>query len=557
MNTRLLFLLCFCFIFEARFTSLLGANESELLLLNTRQRIKQPDGSFQVKEEQARWDPGKTALVICDMWDQHWCQGATARVAEMAPHMNEVVKEARRRGVFIIHAPSGTLGFYQGTPQRQLAQSAPQAEPKVPIRGWCSLDPEVEAPLPIDDSDGGCDDDPQCKQGNPWTRQIAAIEIEEGDAITDSAEAYYLMRERGIENLIVMGVHVNMCVLGRPFSIRQMVYQGMKVVLMRDLTDSMYNSRRKPWVSHFRGTDLVVEHIEKYWCPSITSADFLGGEPFRFKDDKRPHAAFIMGEEEFETARTLPEFARRELEPRGIVCTFIFADENKPNEFPGIEAAREADLLVLSVRRRTPPSAQLEVVRDHLAQGKPLAGLRTASHAFDARPPSDDHQRWPNFDTEVLGMKYELHYGNKPPEGPDTIARIQPGAADHPILTGISSRPMRFTSHLYRNRNPGPGVTTLLVGQVEGRSEIEPVAWINNAEGARVFYTSLGGPEDFEQLEFRRLLLNGILWSLNLPIPPEWVDLTWESGETQEVDREEGPAGLAQVSSSPREVKKN
>jgi nicotinamidase-related amidase len=247
------------------------------------------------------------------MWDRHWCRGATARVAEMAPRMNEVVKEARRRGVLIIHAPSGTLDFYRENPGRKLAQGAAAVEPRVPIRGWCSLDPAREGPLPIDDTDGGCDDLPACAQGSPWRRQIETIEIMEGDAITDSAEAYYLMRERGITNLMVMGVHVNMCVLGRPFAIRQMVDQGLNVVLIRDMTDSMYNSRRRPWVTHFRGTELVVEHIERYWCPSITSVDLLGGEPFRFKDDQRARAAFLIGEDEFDTARTLPDLARREL----------------------------------------------------------------------------------------------------------------------------------------------------------------------------------------------------------------------------------------------------
>jgi len=109
----------------------------------------------------------------------------------------------------------------------------------------------------------------------------------DGDAITDSAEAYYLMRQRGIKNLIVMGVHTNMCVLGRPFSIRQMVYQGMNVALMRDLTDTMYNPAMAPFVSHFEGTDLVVGHIERYWCPTLISGDLLDGKAFRFPGDTR------------------------------------------------------------------------------------------------------------------------------------------------------------------------------------------------------------------------------------------------------------------------------
>jgi alpha-L-fucosidase len=83
-----------------------------------------------------------------------------------------------------------------------------------------------------------------------------------------------------------------MCVLGRPFSIRQMIYQGQNVVLVRDLTDSMYNSRQKPYVDHFTGNDLVTWHVEKYWCPTITSDQIIGGRPFRFAADTKPSRTF-------------------------------------------------------------------------------------------------------------------------------------------------------------------------------------------------------------------------------------------------------------------------
>src|SRR5260221_9027643 len=133
------------------------------------------------------------------------------------------------------------------------AQAAPKVETKWPLKGWCSLQGQSEPPLPIDDSDEGCDGCPDCPTYRAWKHEHPALEIEPGDAITDSAEAFYLMRQRGITNVIVMGVHINMCVLGRPFSIRQMVQQGQNVLLMRDLTDSMYNHLKAPFVPHFRG----------------------------------------------------------------------------------------------------------------------------------------------------------------------------------------------------------------------------------------------------------------------------------------------------------------
>ena len=82
-----------------------------------------------------------------------------------------------------------------------------------------------------------------------------------------------------------MGVHTNMCVLDRPFAIRRMLSLGKNVLLMRDMTDTMYNPKRAPFVSHFRGTELIVEHIEKFVCPTITSDQVIGGKVFRFKGD--------------------------------------------------------------------------------------------------------------------------------------------------------------------------------------------------------------------------------------------------------------------------------
>jgi alpha-L-fucosidase len=267
---------------------------SGLLELDLRQLRKMDTGVDQWEQvtNHARWEPSRTAVVICDMWNQHWCNGATARVAEMAPRMNDVITELRRRGVLIIHCPSDTMKYYEGTPGRKLAQAAPHVETTIPLKGSCPLDLTREAPLPIDDSDGGCTDDPASPQGSPWTHEIDILKIKEGDAITDSAEAFYLMRQRGITNVIVMGVHENMCVVARPFSIRQMVYQGQNVVLMRDLTDTMYDPQQKPYVDHFTGTDLMAWHIEKYWCPTITSDQIIGGSPFRFAADTNAPRVF-------------------------------------------------------------------------------------------------------------------------------------------------------------------------------------------------------------------------------------------------------------------------
>jgi len=249
-----------------------------------------------VKEQ---WLPSRTALIVCDMWDLHHCKNAVIREGEMVPRLNEVLEKARQEGVLIIHAPSSCMKAYEGTPARERARSAPAAA-RLPdkIGEWCKQIPAEEmAVYPLDQTDGGEDDDPaehaawakelEAKGLNPrapWTRQIDLLRIDqEKDAISDSGvEIWNLLESRNIDNVILAGVHLNMCVSGRPFGLRQMAKNGKHVVLMRDMTDTMYNPSRWPFVSHVHGTELFVRHVEKRICPTITSDQFIGGRPFAF-----------------------------------------------------------------------------------------------------------------------------------------------------------------------------------------------------------------------------------------------------------------------------------
>ena len=143
-------------LFLAMTTTLLA----EPLALTLRSRAK-ADGV--AAEKRVQWEPKKTAIIVCDMWDDHWCKSAARRVVELAGPMNDMLKAARARGIFIIHAPSTVSDFYKDTPQRKLAQSAPFAKTPVPLAtsprwgtAWCWPDPKHEAVLPVDDSDMGC-----------------------------------------------------------------------------------------------------------------------------------------------------------------------------------------------------------------------------------------------------------------------------------------------------------------------------------------------------------------------------------------------------------------
>jgi nicotinamidase-related amidase len=228
-------------------------------------------------ERTLRWEVAQTAIIICDMWDAHTCSLSAQRVAAMAPRMNQVVSAARSVGVMIVHSPSDTMKFYEGTPWRERMQRAPVAPSPTPILARCARKPLEERSFPVDDSAGGCDDPiPRKETGPPypWTREHSAIDITGFDGVSESGqEIYNYFKQEGITNVALMGVHTNICILNRSFGIRQMTRLGFQVALVRDLTDSMYDPRTRPFVSHTRGTELIIEHIETRWCPSILSDD--------------------------------------------------------------------------------------------------------------------------------------------------------------------------------------------------------------------------------------------------------------------------------------------
>jgi nicotinamidase-related amidase len=259
------------------------------LRLNARERREDPKGSGKLKivERALDWEVGETAIIVCDMWDDHHCKIAAQRVGAMVPRMNQVLSAARDRGVTIIFAPSETMNIYAGSPYRKRMEQAKPATPPVAIEKRCLRNPASEpATLPVD-TELDCDD---CELGpvvRRHSRQHPGLDIIGFDGISDSGEEIYnYCAQEGIKNIVLMGVHTNYCILARPFGIRQMLKLGKNVVLARDLTDALYDPRQPPHVSHARGTEIVVEHIETYLCPSILSADLTRVVPG--SDDPRP-----------------------------------------------------------------------------------------------------------------------------------------------------------------------------------------------------------------------------------------------------------------------------
>ena len=482
-------------------------------------------GVFTISQTIEPWNASETAIIICDMWNQHWCKGATERVAEMAPVLNNLITIARNKGSLIVHAPSDCMKYYANHPGRKLAKKYKSKKAEKIITDG-NLPSEKNAVWPIDQSDEGCDDMPECAHGSPWTHQIDDIKIMDKDAISDSgAEIYGLLQNRKIKNVILVGVHTNMCVIGRTFGLRSMVRLGLNVVLLRDLTDVMYDSKQAPYVNHFTGNSLMSEYIEKYVCPTIVSSDITGEKQFRFSKDDRKRIAFITAENEYYTNQQFPTFAHDLLLTKNVACDYAVG--LPLTEGPGIhnienlQCLKDADLVVTCIRRRALEPEKMEAIKTYMNSGKPLLAIRTSSHAFDAKgnvsrsgggvvaanlPVSDQLAQWPTFDQEVLGGNYQGHYGHLQ-QG--TAISIIPGMEGHPLLKGVDAA-FSSPSWLYINRPlRSSNIQVLLYGTIPNEPA-QPVLWINKREKGTVVYTSLGHWDDWKIPSFKNIMSNSV-----------------------------------------------
>ncbi len=200
-----------------------------------------------------------TAFLICDVWDTHWCKAATCRTGELARRIDRVLARLRRRGVFVIHAPSDTMPFYAETVPRNRMQAFPRLDPP-PER-------ELDEPKAPQTPHLGCPDDPPClvRQWS-WSRQHPAIDISEDDGVSDDEiEIYSAVKGLGVDRLFYAGVHTDICVLDRPFGIRQMLRWGVACALVRDLTEAFWPD----------DTATIVAHIERHLRPTVTSEEML------------------------------------------------------------------------------------------------------------------------------------------------------------------------------------------------------------------------------------------------------------------------------------------
>jgi hypothetical protein len=258
----------------------------------------------------------------------------------------------------------------------------------------------------------------------------------------------------------------------------------------------------------------------------------------------------VSGDEEYRSEEALPQLAKILATHHGFDCTVLFAinpadgtiNPNVANNIPGLEALKTADLMILFTRFRNLPDEQMRHIADYVDSGRPIIGMRTATHAFNLDDDSSygkygwkhKGEVWDGgFGRQVLGETWISHHGKHGQQS--TRGIIAPGSHEHAILRGIADGDIWGPTDVYGVRLPLPGDSQpLVLGQVlsgmqptdppvEGQQNdpMMPVAWTKTYASAsgqtgRVFTTTMGASQDLQSEGLRRLLVNACYWALGM-----------------------------------------
>jgi hypothetical protein len=280
-----------------------------------------------------------------------------------------------------------------------------------------------------------------------------------------------------------------------------------------------------------------------------TGAGGLGADSWIVYDGatgpgKGKQVVLVSGDEEYRSEEALPQLAKILALRHGFKCTVLFAigndgtiDPNRADNIPGLEQLRSADLMIIATRFRNLPDDQMKEVVDYVESGRPIIGMRTATHAFNLRSATYAKYSWNSkawdggFGRQVLGETWVNHHGHHGRES--TRGIIAPGAKHHPIVRGLENGDIWGPTDVYE-AHPPSDCTPLLLGQVlqgmkpadapvEGNKNdpMMPIAWIKSYTGqqgktARIFTTTMGAATDLESEGLRRLLVNAAYWAVGL-----------------------------------------
>jgi hypothetical protein len=255
----------------------------------------------------------------------------------------------------------------------------------------------------------------------------------------------------------------------------------------------------------------------------------------------------ISGDEEYRSEESMPMLAKILSVRHGFDCTVLFAidpgtgiiNPNNQTNLPGLEALAKADVMIIATRYRQLPPEQSRWVYEYVKAGKPVIGLRTATHAFTGDAETEG-LKWKDFGLVVLGETWVNHHGKHKVEGARGV--IEPANANHPVLRGVKD--VFGPSDVYGVTHLNPEATIVLRGAVtttldpdspavEGEKNAPkmPLAWLREYQipggtKGRAFCSTMGAAVDFLSEDLRRLIVNATYELAGKPVPAK-ADVTF------------------------------
>lgn len=306
-------------------------------------------------------------------------------------------------------------------------------------------------------------------------------------------------------------------------------------------------------------TACAKHHRVKQWLEFEGSSGIGSGK----------HIVLIAGDEEYRSEEAMPQLAKILSTHHGFKCTVLFSqdpekpgivDPNHQTNIPNTKALDKADLMIIGTRFRNLPVEQMKPIENFLKAGKPVVGMRTATHAFNVSEGpyahwsfnySGDKKGWKNgFGEVVLGTTWVSHHGWHKYEATRGI-----GIGHHEILNGIGPGEIFGESDVYGVTwpadhdslpivmgqvltgmekdspaiGPGPYEKFPSYGKHEGfhkNDPMMPVTWIKSykipgGKKGKAFTTTMGASIELLHEGTRRMIVNGVLWTLGIPVPED------------------------------------
>lgn len=287
---------------------------------------------------------------------------------------------------------------------------------------------------------------------------------------------------------------------------------------------------------------LILSVVLTAGSPAVQADDQLLLEPPKVTQGTR-HIVLISGDEEYRSEESLPMLAKILSQRHGFRCTVLFSfgpdgadyiDANNQQGLRGLESLQTADLMIIATRFRQPDAAQAAFITEYLNAGKPVIGLRTATHAFRGNGRFGEKLSYDDFGLRILGEQWVSHHGRHKVEGARGV--IEPGAEKHPILRGVND--VFAPSDVYGVVHLTSSDTILLRGAVtrsldpaspilrdDRNRPMQPLAWLHNWESpdgkakGRSFCTTAGASVDFLNEDLRRLVVNTAFFLTDQTVP--------------------------------------